>query len=260
MHAETVLYQECDGLARITLHRPEARNALDLTLLEQLSKRLDQARDNSAIRAVIITGSGDRAFSAGADIAYLHQATPLEVREFARLAVHVNHQVETLGKLVVAAIRGFALGGGLELAEACMLRVASHDATLGHPEVRIGAVAGFGGTTRLPRLVGRGRAADLLLTGRLVGAEEALEIGLVQRVVEPEAVLAEAENVARTILENSPIAVSLTWEALHRGLDLSMEASAALGADMFGLVASTADFREGTRAFLSKARPSYAGR
>jgi enoyl-CoA hydratase len=161
---------------------------------------------------------------------------------------------------VVAAINGFALGGGLELAESCMLRVVVRHAKLGHPEVHIGAIAGFGGTTRLPRLIGKGRAADLLLTGRLVSADEALRIGLVHSVVEPEALLGETERLIREILSRSPIAVRLTWEAMHRGLNLTLEESAQLGADYFGLVASTADFRAGTQAFLDKTPPAFQGR
>ena len=162
--------------------------------------------------------------------------------------------------MVVAAINGYALGGGLELAEACMLRVAVRDARLGHPEVRIGAIAGFGGTTRLPRLIGKGRAAELLLTGRLVTAEEALRTGLVNRVVEPENLLSETENIVLETLSQAPVAVRMTWEAIHRGLNLTLEESTLLGADYFGLVASTEDFREGTKSFLEKTNPSFRGR
>lgn len=257
---EPVLYQENDGVALVTLNRPEALNALNTAVLERLSVLLDKARTSESAKAVIITGSGKSAFSAGADIKFLSQATPLEVREFARLAVLVNHQIETLGKVVVAAINGHALGGGLELAESCMMRVAVRNARLGHPEVRIGAVAGFGGTTRLPRLVGKGRAAELLLRGRVVAAEEALQIGLVQSVVAPEALLAETDAIVRDVLAHSPIAVKLTWEAIHRGLNMTLEESALLGADYFGLVATTDDFRSGTKAFIEKKDPSYTGR
>src|SRR5207245_4824912 len=211
-------------------------------LLQHLASLLDKVKVDGAVKAVIITGTGE-AFSAGADIKFLNQASPLEVRELARMAVSVNNKIETLGKVVVAAINGFALGGGLELAEACMLRVAVRQARLGHPEVRIGAIAGFGGTTRLPRLIGKGRAAELLLTGRLATAEEALQIGLVHRVVEPERLLLETESLLHEILSQSPIAVRMTWEAIHRGMNLTLEEAALLGADYFGLVASMNDFR-----------------
>jgi enoyl-CoA hydratase len=257
---EPVLYHVKKGIARITLNRPEALNAMNKDLLQQLASFLDKARVDDAVRAVIITGTGKKAFSAGADIRFLNQALPLEVREFAQMAVSINNKIETLGKVVVAAMNGFALGGGLELAESCMLRVAVQHAKLGHPEVRIGAIAGFGGTTRLPRLIGRGRAAELLLTGRLVAAEEALQIGLVHRVVEPESLLSEAESLVLEILSHSAIAVRMTWEAIHRGLNMTSEESALLGADYFGLVASTDDFRAGTKAFLEKTRPSFEGK
>ncbi len=257
---QSVLLQERDGIALITLNRPEALNALNLNVLQRLSLLFDQVRASESVKAVIVTGSGKSAFSAGADIGFLNQATPMEVRDFARTAVLVNHKIETLCKVVVSAINGYALGGGLELAESCMIRVAVRNAKLGHPEVRIGAVAGFGGTTRLPRLVGKGRAAELLLRGRAVAADEALQIGLVQSVVEPDNLMTEAEAIVRDVLAQSPMAVKLTWEAIHRGLNMTLEESASLGADYFGLVASTDDFRVGTKAFIEKTSPSYMGR
>jgi enoyl-CoA hydratase len=258
---DIVRYEEKDGIGRVTLNRPEALNALNTEVLARLASVLDEAGADDAVGAVLITGSGEGAFSAGADIAYLNRATPLEVRDFARMAVGVTSKIEILGKPVVAAINGDAFGGGLELAEACALRVAVRHARLGHPEVRIGAVAGFGGTTRLPRLIGKGRAAEYLLTGRPMDAEEALRVGLVNRVVtEAETLLQETETLVREILARAPVAVRLTWEAVHRGLSLSEEESALLGADYFGLVASTEDFREGTRAFLEKTDPSFRGR
>ena len=256
---ETVVYHAEHGIAVIRLNRPEALNALNHDVLHHLLTFLDQAGTDPAVKAVILTGTGESAFSAGADIRFLNRAAPLEVRAFAQLAVAATRRIETLGKVVVAVLNGFTLGGGLEIAEACMLRVAARHARLGHPEVRIGAVAGFGGTTRLPRLIGKGRAADMLLTGRLVSADEALQIGLVNRVVAPEDVLPEAQRLLREILAQSPAAVQLTWEAMHRGLNLSLEESALLGADYFGLVASTSDFREGTGAFLAKSTPSFRG-
>jgi enoyl-CoA hydratase len=255
-----VLYEENEGIAVLTLHRPHALNALDLPTLQLLLELLEEISARSAVGAVILTGSGTNAFSAGADIKYLSSATPLEVREFARLAVRVTNKIENLGKVVIAALNGIAYGGGLELAEACMIRVAARHARLGHPEVRIGAVAGFGGTTRLARLVGKGRAAEMLLRGRTVAAEEALGIGLVQEVAEPERLMDATRAILHDILTQSPTAVRLTWEALHRGLNMTLEESAELGADFFGLVASTEDFRIGTRAFVEKTQPAYIGR
>ena len=257
---DNVQYQEKKGIGWITLNRPEALNALSQDVLQQLASILDKAGTDDAVRAVIITGAGEKAFSAGADIKFLNQVTPLEVRQFARLAVAVNHKLETLGKIVVAAINGYALGGGLELAEACMLRVAACHAKLGHPEVRLGAIAGFGGTTRLPLWVGKGRAAELLLTGNLISAEEAQRIGLVNRVTDAEKLLQETETLVLEILNQAPVSVRMTWEALHRGLNLTLEESAVLGADYFGLVAATEDFREGTKSFLEKTTPSFSGK
>lgn len=242
------------GIARIVLDRPAALNAMNPALLRGLADALETAASDPEVRAVVLAGAGGRAFSAGADIAYLNRASPMEVRELARLAVAAAHRIETLGKVVIAAIDGYALGGGLEIAEACALRIATPRAQLGHPEVRIGAVAGFGGTTRLPRLVGKGRAAEMLLTGSLVDAQEALAIGLVNRVVPVDALLESAEALAREIAARPPAAVRLTWEALHHGLNLTLEESARLGADYFGLVATTPQFREATAAFLTSAR------
>jgi enoyl-CoA hydratase len=258
--SKTVLYHKENGIARLIFNRPEALNAMDKELLQRLASLLETAKADDAVKAVIITATGEKAFCAGADIKFLNQASPFDVRELAQLAVSVNNKIETLGKVVVAAINGYALGGGLELAESCMLRVVVRSATLGHPEVRIGAIAGFGGTTRLPRLIGRGRAAELLLTGKLVTAEEALRIGLVNRVVEPENLLSETESLVLEILSHSAIAVRMTWEALHRGMNLTLEESTLLGADYFGLVASTEDFRVGTKSFLEKTSPSFRGR
>jgi enoyl-CoA hydratase len=260
LNKAVVRYQVKKGIGWITLNRPEALNALNKDVLEQLASILDKVRADDAVRAVIITGAGEKAFSGGADIKLLSQATPLAVREFARLAVTVNNKIETLGKVVVAAINGYALGGGLELAEACMLRVAVRHARLGHPEVRIGAIAGFGGTTRFPRLVGKGHAAEFLLTGNLMSAEEAQRMGLVNRVVETEKLLQETETLVHEILSQAPVSVSMTWEAIHRGLNLTLEESTLLGADYFGLVASTEDFREGTKSFLEKTTPSFGGK
>jgi enoyl-CoA hydratase len=252
-----ILFQKKAGIACLTLNRPDVLNTVSREVLDRLSCDLATIKSDTSIKGAIITGAGDKAFSAGADIRYLELASPLEIRDLARLAVSVTEQLESLGKVTVAAINGYALGGGLELAEACTLRVAASTARLGHPEVRIGAVAGWGGTTRLPRLIGKGRAAELLLTGRMISAEEALGMGLVNRVVEPDKLLAEAEALLQEILARSPIAVRMTWEAMHRGLDLPIEESARLGTDYFGLVASTEDFREGTRAFLAKEAPVF---
>jgi len=252
---ELVLATSDRGIARIVLNRPNALNAMNRALLDELLTSLELVAADASIRAVIITGAGEKAFSAGADIVFLHQASPLEVRRFAGLAVAITRRIETLGKPVIAAINGLALGGGLEIAEACAIRIAAREAVLGHPEVQIGAVAGFGGTTRLPRLVGRGIATELLLTGRTINAARALEIGLVTRVVDRADLMREAETLAREIATHSACAIALTWDALHRGLNLTLEESAQLGADLFGLSASSPDFREQTKRWLERRRP-----
>ncbi|POZ61529.1 enoyl-CoA hydratase/isomerase family protein [Chromobacterium alticapitis] len=256
---EVVSYGVEGGIAMLELRRPDCLNAMNPALLGQLLAALERAERDEAAGAVMLTGQG-RAFSAGADIGYLSRASAAEVRELARLAVAVTGRIETLGKPVLAAIHGDALGGGLEIAEACMLRLAAPQARFGHPEVKIGAVAGFGGTTRLPRLIGKGRAAEMLLTGRLIDAEEACRLGLVNRVVAADRLIAESEALLREIMAQSPLAVRLSWEAIHRGLSMSEDESARLGADYFGLVAQSEDFRIGTQAFLDKRQPEFKGR
>lgn len=257
---DVLLYEVDEGVGRITLNRPAVRNALNRELLERLLATLAEARGNPRVKALVLTGAGTAAFSAGADIGFMSRASALEVRRLAEVAVRVMREIESLGKPAVAAINGVALGGGLEIAEACHLRIAARTAVLGHPEVRIGAIAGWGGTTRLARLIGRGRAAELLLTGATVTADAGREIGLVNRVVDDDAVLPAAEGLVREITSNAPLAVSLTWEALHRGGNMTLEESARLGADYLGLVASTEDFREGTAAFVEKRPPDFRGR
>lgn len=250
--SNVLLETNARGIALVTLNRPAKHNAMDPDLLDRLAEILRGLRDDDAVRAVILTGAGDTVFSAGADIHYLHHASPLDVRGLAQRAVDVTAMIESFGKPVVAALNGHAYGGGLEIAEACMFRVLVHDARVGHPEVRIGAVAGFGGTTRLARLIGKGRATEMLLTGRAIDAEEALRVGLVHRVVPRAGLMDAVMALIDEVLAQYPEAVRLSWEALHRGLDLSLDASAALGADYFALAATTGEFRVGTRRFLDR--------
>jgi enoyl-CoA hydratase len=257
---QAVLLRKKKGIAYLTLNRPEVLNTINKEILDQLRYLLVSVKSDDTVHAVIITGAGEKAFSAGADIGFFNTASPLEVRARAQLAVETYSLIENLGKPVIAAINGYALGGGLEIAEACTLRVAVNTAKLGHPEVRIGAIAGWGGTTRLPRLIGKGRAAEMLLTGKMISAEEALGMGLLNRVVEPELLMKEAEALMQDILSQAPLAVKMTWEAIHRGLDMSLDESACLGADYFGLVASTEDFKKGTKAFLAKHPPVFEGK
>ena len=255
-----LLIDKKDNTTWLTLNRPNVLNALNRSLLLEIKSALEEIKDDPDVQAVVITGAGNKAFSAGADIQYLHHASPLEVRKLAQLAVSVTRLIENLGKISIALINGFALGGGLELAESCMLRIGVNSAKLGHPEVKIGAVAGWGGTTRLSRLIGKSRAAELLLTGRIINADEALQLGLLNRVTTPEDLRQEGEKLLQEILQNAPVAVNLTWEAIHRGLDVSIDESTRLGADYFGLAASTADFSAGTQAFLQKQKTDFHGK
>ena len=239
-------------IAIITLDRPDAMNAINMSVLDGLAAALGRAGTTSEVRGVIITGAGEKAFSAGADISVFHKASPEEIKALSRKAVNVFGKASSMGIPTVAAINGYALGGGLELAESCMLRVAVDGALLGHPEVRIGAVAAWGGTSRLPRLVGMGRAAEMLLTGRTVTAQEALSMGLVNRVTTGGKLMEEAGALLGEVMECSPLAVSYTWEAMRRGMDVTLEQALETGVDFFGLAAGSEDFREGTGAFLNK--------
>ena len=255
----SVLFESRDGIAILTINRPEAMNALDPDVLVTLSRQLDRVRNEPDIAAAIITGAGARSFSSGADIKYLNVATAGEINGFSRLACSVAEQIERLGKIVVAAISGHAYGNGLELALACALRVAGTSARLGYPDARHGVVAGSIGISRLARLIGRGRAIEMLLRGRIVLADEACQTGLLNGVVEDELLLEEAETMVREILSRSPAALRYTWEACYRGLDLPPAESADLCAELLGRCATTEDFRIGTQAFVDKTRPDFVG-
>ena len=253
-----VLYEVREAVALITLNRPEALNAINRDVLAALAECIDKAEADSGVRAVIVTGAGQKAFSAGADIAMFTQSSATQIRELGELAVTTFARLSAPGaKPSIAAINGYALGGGLELAEACMMRLAVRGAMMGHPEVKIGAVAGWGGTTRIPRLIGPGHAAELLLTGKSIDAEHALRIGLVSRVCEQSALMDEAISLACELSALPFSAVSLTWQAMQHGLDRSLMDSLMLGAELFGKAAEHENFREGTTAFVEKRKPKY---
>ena len=255
----TILVQAQDGIATVTVHRPEKLNALNVAVIAELTSAFLALRDDPSIGAVILTGAGEKAFVAGADIAGLSTLDPQAARENASLGQRLTLLMENLGKPVLAAINGFALGGGCELALACTMRIAAEGAKLGQPEVKLGIICGYGGTQRLPRLVGRGRALELLLTGEPVDAAEALRIGLVNRVVPREKLLEEARSIARKILAVGPIAVRRTLEAVGRGLDTTLEEGMALEADLFGGCFGSQDMKEGSAAFLEKRPPRFTG-
>jgi enoyl-CoA hydratase len=252
--------REDDGLAVITLNRPDKLNALNAQTVRRLDSVLRDARDDDAIRAIIITGSGDKAFVAGADIGELSTMGPIDGIQVSRDGQDTFRMLERMPKPVIAAVNGFALGGGLELALACHIRVASSRAKFGLPEVRLGIIPGYGGTIRLPRLVGRGRALELMLTGDMIGADEAYRIGLVNRVEEPDNLMTAARELARRITANGPIAIAMALESVDRGMSTTIDDALVLESNLFGLLASTDDMREGMLAFLEKRKAAFRNR
>lgn len=246
--------------ATITINRPAVLNALSSATLEEIDAVLRDLGADDAVRALVVTGSGAKAFVAGADIRELANLTPVGGRAHAQRGQRVFDAIEQLGKPVVAAINGYALGGGLELAMACTFRLAADTAKLGLPEITLGLIPGYAGTQRLLQLVGRGRALDLILTGRQVTAEEALEMGLVTRVVPASALLDEAQRLAADLAGRAPVALGAAMEAIFRGGSLPFADASAYEATLFGLIASTEDMKEGTRAFLEKRPPRFEGR
>lgn len=257
---EFLLHESKGPVAIVTLNRPDKLNALNRATLLELRTRFAELSRDDAVRAVILTGSGQKAFAAGADIAELASLTPTGAREMSALGQSVMDGIARCGKPVIAAVNGFALGGGLELALSCHFRYASANARLGLPEVKLGLMPGYAGTQRLPRLVGKGRALEMILSGNPVTAEEALRIGLVNRVVEPEALLPACEEVANAIAARAPVALRHAIEAVERGLDGSLEEGSSLEQALFGLLWSTADMREGCAAFLEKREAGFSGR
>ena len=254
---EHLSYEVEEGIALVTLKRPEALNALSQSLLEELAEIPELVQQDPEVRAVIFTGEG-KAFAAGADLKEIAAIKdPFMGREYALFGQRVFAEIAALPVPTIAAINGYALGGGLELALACDLRVAAKTAKLGLPEVGLGLIPGFGGTQRLPRLIGRGRALDLIFTGRHVDAEEALFLGLVNRVAED--ALEEAKKLAQKILKNAPIALALAKESAVRAEGLDLAEALAIDADLFGYAAATEDMKEGVRAFLEKRPPSFKG-
>jgi enoyl-CoA hydratase len=250
-----------DGpVAILTINRPKVLNALDHHTLDELGRAVAALGEDASVRVVIVTGAGDKSFIAGADIGELAVQTPASGRELARHGQRVLDAIEQLGKPVIAAINGYALGGGCELAMACTLRIAADTAKLGQPEINLGLVPGYAGTQRLSRIVGRGRALELLLSGDRITAQEAHRIGLVNRVVPAAELTHDALAWAQTLATKAPVAVRYILEAVHEGLEMGLPEAQAFEATLFGLVASTDDMREGTKAFLEKRRPEFKGR
>jgi len=260
MTYENLLYEKRDGIAYITLNRPKVLNALNRQTVEELHKVLLDARHDASVRVLILTGAGEKAFVAGADINELAQQTPVNGKEFSLYGQSVFHLLETLGKPSICAINGFALGGGCELALSCSIRLASRSAKLGQPEVKLGILPGYGGSQRLARLCGKGVAHELCLTGEMITAEEAERIGLVNHVYEPAELLPAAEALAKKIIEKAPLAVKYCMEAIERGVEMPQEEGLFLEATLFGLCCATEDMREGTKAFLEKRPAKFQGK
>jgi enoyl-CoA hydratase len=258
-HFEHVLVERDAAVAIVTISRPQVLNALSSQTLDELRRTALALRHDGSVRSIVITGAGEKAFVAGADIGELAQQSPVAGREHALRGQHVFDLIENLGKPIVAAINGFALGGGCELAMACTLRIAADSARLGQPEINLGLIPGYGGTQRLARLIGTGPALDLLLTGRQIGADEALRLGLVNRVVPAAELMTEARTLAALLASKAPVAIRCTLDAVHKGMQLPLAQAQALEAALFGLVFSTDDMREGTRAFLEKRQPAFKG-
>ncbi len=256
----TLLVEQHGTVLLVTLNRPRSLNALNAQLLAELSALVAGAAADAGVRALVLTGAGDRAFAAGADIAELASLDAESARHFAASGQAVFGALERLGKPSIAAINGFALGGGCELAMACTLRLAADTAQLGQPEVDLGIIPGFGGSQRLARLVGRGHALALLLGGHNIGAQEAERIGLVNRVVPAADLKTEALALAQQLAAKAPLAVRYLLNAVYAGADLPLDQALQLEATLFGLSASTADMKEGTRAFLEKRKPEFRGR
>lgn len=257
MTYQNLILEREENIVLVTINRPKVLNALNADLLTELDAVVDEIEQDEGIRAAIITGSGDKAFVAGADIAYMSRLNPLEAKNFARLGQKVFRKIECMTKPIIAAVNGFALGGGNELAMACDIRVASEKAKFGQPEVQLGLIAGFGGTQRLSRLVNPGLAKEILFTADQYDAQSAHKMGLVNHVVPDGELIDFCKGMARRIAARGPVAVRLTKEAVNQGLNMDLDKAIALEADLFGLVFTTDDRNEGIGAFLEKRKPVF---
>jgi enoyl-CoA hydratase/carnithine racemase len=260
LQLQNVLYEKKGSLAYVTLNRPKVLNALSQAVFSELKDVFQDARDDASVRGVILTGSGDKAFAAGADIAEMSTSTGVQAEDSTRHAQAVTELIENLGKPVIAAVNGFALGGGCELAMACTIRIASENAKFGQPEVKLGIMPGAGGTQRLPRLIGKGRALQLILTGEIISVQEAYRIGLVNEVVPPANLIPRAEAILNQINSNAPLGVKFSIDAVNKGLDGSVSEGLLIEASLFGICAGSEDKKEGTTAFLAKRAPQFQGR
>ena len=258
--AENIRWEVEQGIGTLTIQRPKALNALNAETMMEIEAVVDQVANDDSIRVVLITGDGEKAFVAGADIAYMANMTAIEGRKWGMIGQRVFQKIEDLPQPVIAAVNGFALGGGCELAMACDIRYASDNAKFGQPEVSLGILPGFGGTQRLPRLIGKGRAKELLYTGNMISADEAYRIGLVNKVIPQNNLLEEVTALATKIAAIAPNAVQLTKSAVNRGMDMDLRSGIAYEAEAFGVSFATDDQTEGMKAFLEKRKAEFKGK
>ena len=260
MTYENILLEKKNWIAYVTVNRPKALNALNMATMEELRAAFHDIKNDSSIRVVIMTGSGEKAFIAGADIGELAKHDAVSGKEYTHKGQSVLNLIENLGKPVIACINGFALGGGCEIAMACTMRLASNNAKLGQPEVKLGIIPGYGGTQRLPRLVGKGIAMQLVLASEMITAEEAHRIGLVNEVTAPGELIPRAEAIAQKIIANAPLAVQYAMEAVNKGMEMTLQEGLYLEAVLFGVACATEDKKEGTTAFLEKRAAAFKGK
>ena len=260
MNFENLIFEKKDSVAYVTINRPKVLNALNAATIGELRTAFTQLKEDREVRVVILTGAGEKSFVAGADIGELQKNNPIEAKEYTHRGQAVLDLIENLGKPVIACINGFALGGGCEIAMACTMRLASENAKLGQPEVKLGIIPGYGGTQRLPRLVGKGIAAQLLLTGEMISAQEAHRIGLVNEVVPAAELISRAETIAQSIIKNAPLAIQYCLEAVNHGMEMTLQEGLYLEATLFAVCCGTEDKTEGTTAFLAKRAPNFAGK
>jgi enoyl-CoA hydratase len=257
---ENIKIEKKNKIAYVTIDRPKVLNALNSATMGELQEVFTDIAADSEIRAVILTGGGEKSFVAGADINELAKNNPVEAKAYTHRGQAVLDLIENLGKPVIACINGFALGGGCEIAMACTMRLASENAKLGQPEVKLGIIPGYGGTQRLPRLVGTGLAMQILLTGEMISAQEAHRIGLVNEVVAADRLIARAEEIAAKIIANAPLAIQYCMEAVNQGLNMTLQEGLFLEATLFSVCCATEDKNEGTRAFLEKRAANFKGK
>jgi enoyl-CoA hydratase len=260
MPFENIRLETRDRIAYVTIDRPKVLNALNMATMTELHKAFMQLKENREVRVVILTGAGEKSFVAGADIGELQKNNPVEAKEYTHRGQAVLDLIENLGKPVIACINGFALGGGCEIAMACTMRLASENAKLGQPEVKLGIIPGYGGTQRLPRLVGKGIAMQLLLTGEMITAQEAHRIGLVNEVVPAAQLISRAEAIAQAIIKNAPLAIQYCLEGVNHGMEMTQREGLYLEATLFAVCCATEDKKEGTTAFLEKRSANFAGK